>query len=266
VQTASEEGVNDWNADLDTVDTEILYWVDGSLPAPRWQTVAPGGTPLAGLTLDGGSAAQVWPGWVGMAVSEAANTYDFNGDGDQSDLVFMLLDLTVNPPVIHNTRIGPLNPSALPLPGATLAQTGVGGDTGVVIQAAESANGDLNLDGDATDTLLVYFDYAAPTTAVLLPDTGGLHAGVRGGAIAVTAYEALTNADFNGDGDSLDLVLRCFDTTGTVLEPGRLCDQHSIPVSDDGNYWAFVRSEIAEARDLNLDGDISDLVLGLWLR
>lgn len=265
VQTASEEGVNDWNADLDTLDTEIVYWADASPPVPVWRTVAPGGTPLAGIALDGGSAAQVWPGWVGMAVSEAANSYDFNADGDQGDTVFMLLDLTSNPPVLHNTGLVPLNPSLLPLQGATLALTGVGGDTGVVVQAAESANGDLNLDGDTTDTLLVYFDYAAPTTRVFLPNTGGLHAGVRGGVIAVTAYEALTGVDFDGDGDALDFVLRCFDTTGAVLEPGRVCTQYSVPASDDGHFWAFVRSETEESADLNQDGDIADLVLGVWL-
>ena len=264
VQVAAEEGLADHNADLDTVDSEILFWADVSVAAPTWSTLAPGFGGLAGLALDGGSAAMVWPGWLGLSVAEVSNGADLNGDGDQADQVFLLVDLSVKPPVVHNTGIVPLNPASLPLTGATIPITGVGGDTGVLVQAVETANGDLNGDGDTIDTVLVYFSWFAPTVPVLLGDTGGLHAGVRGGAIAVTAYEGLTNEDHNGDGDTLDFVFRVFDTSGSVLEAGILSDASSVPVADDGTLWAFLRSEVAEQRDLNGDGDQSDLVLGIW--
>lgn len=266
VQLGSEEGVNDFNGDLDAVDTEILWWADASLLPPVWATIAPGIGGLAGLALDGGSAAMVSPGWLALSVAEVSNGSDMNGDGDQGDQVYLLVDLSVKPPVVHNTGLVPLAPATLPLPGATLPVTGVGGDTGVVVQATETANGDLNGDGDAVDTVLVYFDFSAPTTPVVLGDTGGLHAAVQGGVIAVTAYEALTAEDHNGDGDTLDVVFRAFDTTGAVLEPGILSDQGSVPATEDGSVWAFLRSEVAEQKDLNGDGDQSDLVLGVWLR
>ena len=266
VQLAAEEAANDFNADGDTTDTEILWWADASVNPPVWKQVAPGIGGLAGLALDGGSASMVEPGWIGLSVAEVSNGTDLNGDGDQADQVYVLVDVRLNQPVVHVTGIVPLAPASLPLPGATLALTGVGGDTGVVIQATESANGDLNGDGDAVDTVLVYFDWSAPTTPVVLGDTGGLHAAVQGGVIAVTAYEGLTNEDHNGDGDTLDLVFRVFDTTGAVLEPGILSDQGSVPATDDGLVWAYLRSEVAEQRDLNGDGDTSDLCLGVWLR
>ena len=139
-------------------------------------------------------------------------------------------------------------------------------DMDVVIQAAESANGPLNADGDTTDTLLVYFDFQAPTTPVILPDTGGLHAAVRGGRIVVTAHESLTNTDFTGDSDTQDYVLRVLSTTGSVVEPGLPCASYSVPTTQVGKLWAYLRDEATEGRTLNPDADMTDVVLGLWLR
>jgi hypothetical protein len=178
----------------------------------------------------------------------------------------MLVDLRGALPVVHNTGLVPVNPATLPLPGGTIPITGVGGDSGVVVQAAESANGDLNGDGDTTDVLAYYVDFAAPTTLVPLPNTGAMHAAVRGGAIALTAAEFLTGADHDGNGRITDFVLRVFDRTGAVLEPGRLASEHGVPASEDGSFWVWLRSEVAEAKDLNGDTDALDLVLGVWLR
>lgn len=263
---ASEEGAVDRNGDGDTTDTEVLHWTDAvAAPATSIPVPPPAGLPLAGLTLDGGSAAHIAAGWLSIVVSETANGTDLNGDTDTSDAVFMLVDLTATPPVVHNTGLVSLAPAGLPLPGCTIPDTGVGGHTGVVVQATETANGDLNSDGDQIDTLLFYFDFSSPQTRVALSETGGMHATVAAGMIAVTAYEALTGADLDGDGDATGFALRIFDTAGTVVEPGRTSNQYSVPATDDGMLWAYLRSEIEEDCDFNGDGDRLDQVLGLWL-
>ena len=111
---------------------------------------------------------------------------------------------------------------------------------------------------------LAYVAFSNPTLAVQL-DAAGDHAALAGGRIAVTADELQNGADYNGDGDSNDFLLRVFDLTGAVLEEGRLCSQHSVPTSETGAFWAYLRDEAAEARDLNGDTDQTDLVLGLWV-
>ena len=51
---------------------------------------------------------------------------------------------------------------------------------------------------------------------------------------------------------------------GTVVEPGRLCSPLSVPTTDDGRTWAWLRDEAVEGRPLNGDADQTDLIFGLW--
>ncbi len=260
--TASEEGTVDRNGDGDMLDTEVLYWTDAVGAPTVANKVLPGVAGLQGLALDGGSAASIAPGWIGIAATEGANK-DLNGDGDTLDTVYFIVNATGASPVVTNTGLVPLPGAALA--GSTIPTTGVGGDDGVIVQAAETANGDLNSDGDNSDTLLFFFPFANPATRIALDSTGGFHVANVGGRIAVTAGEALTNQDFDGDGTALGFVLRVFDTTGTLLEPALPCPMVSRPTSETGSVWAYLRSESLEGVDFNKDGDLVDLVLGIWL-
>jgi hypothetical protein len=253
-----EEGV-DRNGDGDTIDTRVLLWTDDTtLPAPVPMAI-PGLPGRAGIVLDGGTAARIAPGWIAVVLNETANGLDLNADADQGDNVFMLIQTQVVPsPQIHNTQLVTSAAGTMPLTGVSDTITGV------LVRAVETANGNLNGDADVTDTLFVYFTFAAPTTRVILANTGGDHAAVAGGIIGVTANEALNLTDLNGDGDSLDFVFRAFNTTGTVLRAGIVSASSSVPAASDGATWAFLRNEVAESRDLNGDGDMLDLVLGLW--
>ena len=265
--TASEEGLGDRNGDGDTLDTQVLLWTSLPDAAANAQDQGLGLGSLTSLVLDGGSAAQVAPGWISLALSEAANGADLNGDGDVQDVTLLLVDISAGVPMVHKTGLDPLGAGGvLPVGATTIPQTGVGGDTGVCIQVAETANGDLNDDGDLSDTLLYYIPFADPGNPVQLANTGGLHVAVAGGCIGITAHEALTNQDFNGDGDRLDVLFRVVDGEGVVLEPGRSSVLGSVPASDDGTTWCFLRSELQEMRDLNADGDTIDSILGIWLR
>lgn len=258
---ASEEGIIDRNGDGDSLDTEVLHYTDAATAPATTAPVSPGVPMLGGLALDGGSAAHVADGWISAAVTETANR-DLNGDGDTSDTILFLIDVRSGTPVVTNTGLTPVPTGAIP--GSTIPVTGVGGDDGVVAQFSELSNGNLNGDGDAVDTLLFFFPFANPAARVPLADTGGLHVQNRGGRIAVTASESLTSRDFDGDGSTLGFVLRVFDATGQVLEPGRTSASISVPAADDGTRWVWLRSEIAEGRDLNGDGDQVDVVLGIW--
>jgi hypothetical protein len=256
---AMEEGI-DRNGDGDGLDAEILFWVD--LTAPGGAAPLPPGGAFGGRTgiaLDGGAAAVLAPGRVGLVLTEIANGLDLNGDLDVLDRIFMIVDTTTSPPTVVNT---------LTMPGAagTIPETGVADAAGVLLRCAETANGIMNGDGDAVDVLFAYFSFAAPGVRVLLPNTGGNHAALAGGVIAVTANESLTTADLNGDGDTTDFLFRAFDTAAAVLEPGIRCPSFSVPAADDGSLWAFLRDESAEGRSLNGDADTLDFVLGLWAR
>ncbi len=264
VYTAMEEGVTDRNGDGDVLDTKVLYVTDVQT-SPSTATLVPpppGFAGHTGLTLDGGFAARIGRGWISLVVSEFANNMDLNGDGDTSDFVLLLLDVRSFPVVVHNTGLVPLPTGQVA--GSSIPVTGVGNDKGLLVMAAETANGDLNGDGDTSDSLAFYFSFTNPAVRIPLLQTGAVHAAVVNNRIAVTASEILTGQDLDGDGSAFGFVLRVFDPTGALLEPGLPCSQFSVPASFDGSIWAYVRSEPNEARDLNGDGDQADQVLGLW--
>jgi hypothetical protein len=88
---------------------------------------------------------------------------------------------------------------------------------------------------------------------------------VANGFIGITADEAYTDQDYDGNGLRTDTLLRVFDITGAVLQPGVPCSRLSVPVTDTGSLWAYLRDEATEGRNLNGDGDSTDLILGLWI-
>ena len=121
------------------VDTEILWWADASVAAPVWNPLAPGHRqarrprPRRWVRRHGG------PGWIGLSVAEVSNGTDLNGDGDQADQVYVLVDLSAQPARRPQHRHRAARACRRFRSRARRSPiTGVGGDTGVVIQAAET--------------------------------------------------------------------------------------------------------------------------------
>ena len=248
------------NGDADLADQEILRWT--ALGAPTVTTVLHpnlGGafTGLTGLALDGGSLAGVRTGGLAAVVQESANGgLDLSGDG-AIGAALLLIDCTGPAPVVWNTGLTTAVSGQIPV-------TGIGSPTGVVVSAPEVLNGILNGDGDALDTVSLFIPFASPNAPVELASTGAVDALVAGSRIGLTANEALTSTDLNGDGDTGDFVFRIVSTTGVVERGGRTSAQTSRPATATGALWAFLRSEATEARDLNGDGDQLDVVVGAW--
>ncbi len=248
------------NGDGDLADTEILRWTDTATPGVTNVLNPALGPPFAGLTglaLDGGSLTEVAPGWLAAVVNETANgNLDLSGDGVLSTAL-LLIDFTAAVPVVWNTGLSTAASGRIPA-------TGIGSATGVVVSAPESVNGILNGDGDALDTVCLFVPFATPNVPVELSSTGAIDALVVGTRIGLTAYEALTTTDHNLDGDATDHVFRIVSTAGVVEVGGLTCAPTSRPASDTGLLWAYLRSEAAEARDLNGDLDQFDVVVGAW--
>lgn len=249
-------------------DLNILYWTDHSVPGPISTPVAVnfgGGITLTGLSLDlGGSMVSLAPGWMAVIVNELANGgQDINGSG-AVDMAYLLIETAALPaPVVHNPGFAPSFTQTFPLTGLYGEDPGAG-DQGVVVRLTELMNGDLDADANATETFFAYVSFQTPTTFLLL-DGGGDHCAVAPGLIGITAKEDYTGRDYDGNGQFTDAVFRVFDFSGTAVQPGLPCARRSVPVTDTGNLWAYLRDEVTENRNLNGDGDSTDLILGLWI-
>ena len=249
-------------------DLQILYWTDhalGPVPPARPLAVAFAGLPLQALSLDGGgTVTRLAAGWLAVVVNEAANgNQDINGSG-AIDLAYLLVDTTTPlAPTVHNPGLVPSAAGTIPITGVW-GQSPIGPTQGVVVRLTEAQNGDLDGDMNGTETFLGLLRFTNPTNLILL-DAGGDRDAIAEGRIAITAQEAMTGRDYDGNLSITDTVFRVLDFSGNVLEPGRLCSPRSVPVADLGDLWAYLRDEALEGRNLNGDGDQTDLVLGLWI-
>jgi hypothetical protein len=169
------------------------------------------------------------------------------------------VDTQTTPPTVSNTL-------TMPAGAGTIPATGVADANGVLVRCQEVSNGDMNGDLDTSDTFFCFFSWAAPTTRVRLGNAGGDHGRPGGGVIGVTANEALGGADLNGDLDANDFVFMAFDAAGQAVGGPILSAAQSVPATDSGTVWAFLRNEVAEARVMNGDGDSADLLMGIWLK
>jgi hypothetical protein len=185
------------------------------------------------------------PATVGLPVLESPGI-DLNGDGDFGDVVPVLYDPFSN----TLTNPGIAGASRLAFVGQQMAFLGM-----------EFAQGeDLNGDGDQEDGVVFVID---PLTRVAT--NLGLDAlGVLGSDtfLMLPRLEAAAGADWNGDGDTADVVMHLWDPqTGEVTSTGVA----SVAQFGANETRVLLYSpEEDEGRDLNRDGDRDDLVYVLF--
>ncbi len=227
------------------------------------------GIALQGLSLDGGGTAVAHaPGVLAVDVNEAANgNVDLNGNG-LVDNAFLLIETQTTPPRVVRPA-GPINAGLVPFDttptGGNIPATGLADPLGLVLHCKEQgANGDLNNDSDTSDALVVHISLMAPYTVRIL-DSGADRAVLGGGRLAITARESFTNLELDGLPGVTGHAFRVYDrATGAVINSASPCAPSSIPVTETGSLFAYLRDESAEGRDLNGDGDQTDLVLGIY--
>lgn len=193
-------------------------------------------------------AARIAGRFVGLMVDEAAQGADLNGDGDMVDRALQLYDGDTNTTV--NTGLW--------------VESLVMSERVVAFTVVEFFHGsDLNGDGDISDRVLHVFDRATGTTANLgLDPTFSIAA--AGSLVAFRAGESANgNTDFNGDGDTGDLVLHLHDAaSGTTSNLGFGI---ASPLDmDERRIVARVSESQQGSADLNGDGDAADEILHMF--
>ncbi len=225
--------------------------------------------------------------FISFTQREDVAVMDLTGDGDFNDYV----------PVVFNILTGELINSRSPTSSALFAPDISGGK--IAYSVFESGAGiDLNGDGDIIDDVLGYFDIPSRKIVNLrrigapvisnrviafstgtyfsyfdfqtqeIIDTQIKHAygslAVDNDKIAFLTSEASLGEDLNGDGDTLDYIVRYYDaTTKQVFNTGAESTRYAYPAIA-GNIIAFVTSEAVVGplgEDLNGDGDKLDNVV-----
>jgi hypothetical protein len=183
------------------------------------------------------------------ASEPAGGGRDLNGDGDANDVVGFALD---GPSATTRSLALALESErALAIEGRLAAF--------LVSEAAEGR--DLDGDGLRRASVLHLYDGAADALTNTRLALGSAPF-VGGGRVAYFAAE--TSTDLNGDGDLLDgAVLQVLDpTTGTSANTG-LATFGETPLHA-ADAWLVGVPEVAQALDLNADGDLDDVVLQVF--
>nr|MDO8134628.1 hypothetical protein [Candidatus Njordarchaeum guaymaensis] len=118
--------------------------------------------------------------------------------------------------------------------------------------------GDLNGDGDSTDSVVRYYDIILGTVT----NTGAIGSGVSidGHTIAFATSEREIGMDLNGDRDTEDSVIRYYDIlTRTVRNTGVVGLRTGL-VGDAIAFWTLEQG----TDDLNGDGDTEDMIISFY--
>ena len=182
---------------------------------------------------------------------QQANT-DLNGDGDATDNVLHIIDLTSG--VISNLEL------------AVLDYVVDRGHIALEVREADQGGVDLNGDGVVSpyDRVLHLYDFASNTTLNLQLSTSSdsldfVDFAFVNEVLVVPAGER--THDLNGDGDTSDSVLQKVDMNGNITNTG--VSARELVVS--GDRVAFrVREGSQGSTDLNGDGDIADHAMGVY--
>jgi hypothetical protein len=193
--------------------------------------------------------------WLAVAVDEASQGEDRNGDGDVDDLVLHVL----------RVRTGLTTNVQLAVSGDLAA-----GKDWLAFAVDETSQGeDRNNDKDTVDLVLhVLRVRTGLTTNVQLDASGGFFAGEDWLAFAV--HERLQGeggTDLNEDGDTVDFILHVFNVKkGTTTNVRR--NVRRVRLGED--WLAFTVAEASQegadglGTDLNRDGDAVDEVLHVF--
>lgn len=206
--------------------------------------------------------------WAAFAVPEESR--DLNGDGDTEDDVLFVADVlrlqartlgaAVNSALIADEEHPPVA-----IAGATLV---------ALVSESNQANRDLNGDGDAKDNVLHVFDLAART--VTRTGLAGEEVQIWGTSACLLTPEEEGQRDLNGDGDIGDKIFQVYDTkTGQTWNSGLsgtsfyLAEDRAAVMTAESRGGVMrpqpgaAPSALAAGRDLNGDGDASDVVAQL---
>lgn len=186
-----------------------------------------------------------------LAVAEADNGGDHNGDGDDQDTVLMRLDRATNQTGYLGIALG----------SGYRSLVARGGVLRFIVSEADQGGTDLNGDGDATDLVLHLYDGSAIENLGLAPGSDAFDH--DGELVAVGVSEAAQGGqDLNGDGDAFDLVIHLREPGAARARNLGLASTFQVQVRG-----ALVTFPVVEAHqaaggiDLNGDGDTSDRVL-----
>ena len=245
----SRQGDVDFNGDGDTSDTVVHVYDTQTakltnLGLSRGSVRYPGPSPRL-YALDGNHLA------FNVGEEQQANT-DLNGDGDATDNVLHIMDLTSG--VISNLELAVLDYAV---------------DRGhIALEVREADQGGVDLNGDGVvspyDRVLHLYDSASNTTLNLQLSTSSdsldfVDFAFVNEVLVVPAGER--THDLNGDGDTSDSVLQKVDMNGNITNTG--VSARELVVS--GDRVAFrVREGSQGSTDLNGDGDIADHAMGVY--
>lgn len=242
----------------DTGDSVVVLATDQELKIYDTATQS-----LRPTTLEA-SEASVAFGRAVAIVSESRSGVDLNGDGDLSDQVAQLVDVTGPGDTIVDLDLAATETA---LSDQLIAVT--------VPEGSESGT-PRNGDGDIVDQVLAVLAVGAMPP---MSNVGVAAEGIRvtGNRVVFQTAEAADAIDRTGDGDTDDLVLRIYDaSTDEVVDPGAtVVTSYYEPVDP---YVAFLVAETDEdpasplclptspalSCDLNGDGDDTDLVLFVY--
>ena len=220
-------------------------------------------------------------GIVAFAVSEASQgEEDLNGNGSTRDFVIHVFDantgtitnsgestttfLARERLVFFQTSDGFLHVFE-PATGTTslgfrvnLSDFAVEGDLVALRVSERLGHGDLNGDGDASDSVVYVFDASTGVTTNLALAVNAVPR-IDGDQVFFVVSESLQGrTDLNGDGDASDFLLHKFDAaTGSVTNLGI----NASSIQAEGGLVAIAVNESSQLGDLNADLDRSDRVL-----
>ena len=242
----------DANGDGDTTD-DVLHVFDAERARLFATGLATAQAPLVGDELEA------------LAVSEPKMNADLDGDGEIVDNVLHLFHEATG-----EVRILPFGLKTLEQASAAGRVTGdpfeVHGE--LVVFTAHEGAGDLNGDGDQDDYVALLHDFEAHTT---VPLEAAYKYAINEHHVVYEGYEPGAGIDWNGDGDTGDLVLQVYDlATGATLNTGIASARVKAGWGDDdepilleGHRIAWLPDEASEGADLNGDGDLDDRVMHL---